>query len=376
MSGRAVEAAGDVDVLLLDKTGTITLGNRQAAEFIPVDGASEREVADAAQLASLTDETPEGRSIVVLAKERFDIRARVLEGSGMATIPFTAQTRMSGVDFDGHEIRKGAADAVKDYVESHGGTYSVQCTLAVEDVSRAGGTPLLVARDHRILGVVHLKDIVKQGIKENFADLRTMGIKTVMITGDNPMTAAAIAAEAAVMCPEGNENPSSGAAPAKRHQSRKSADDSNGRGRATRSLSTMFVASAPRQTATNMTAPARRVRLNAMSTIASAKKHAPFSPAKLTASNSGVNANPPHSASAWSAPKIVESNAANATFNHSAIRVVSIVLSFRLTDAASPLRTRASMKRSAPSGGKPRCVARATRCVAKQATRGYERRMR
>lgn len=198
MSGRAVEAAGDVDVLLLDKTGTITLGNRQAAEFIPVDGATEREVADAAQLASLTDETPEGRSIVVLAKERFDIRGRELEGSGMASVPFTAQTRMSGADFDGHEIRKGAADAVRAYVEAAGGVYSTACTLAVEEISRAGGTPLLVARDHRILGVVYLKDIVKQGIKENFADLRTMGIKTVMITGDNPMTAAAIAAEAGV----------------------------------------------------------------------------------------------------------------------------------------------------------------------------------
>ena len=198
MSGRAVEAAGDVDVLLLDKTGTITLGNRQAAEFIPVDGATEHDVADAAQLASLTDETPEGRSIVVLAKERFGIRARELEGSGMVSIPFTAQTRMSGVDFEGHEIRKGAADAVKDYVESHGGAYSGECAAVVADVSRAGGTPLLVARDHRILGVIHLKDIVKQGIKENFADLRTMGIKTVMITGDNPMTAAAIAAEAGV----------------------------------------------------------------------------------------------------------------------------------------------------------------------------------
>ena len=211
MSGRAVEAAGDVDVLLLDKTGTITLGNRQAAEFIPVDGASEREVADAAQLASLTDETPEGRSIVVLAKELFDIRARVLEGSGMTTIPFTAQTRMSGVDFEGHEIRKGAADAVKSYVESCGGTYSAQCASAVEHVSRAGGTPLLVARDHRILGVVYLKDIVKQGIKENFADLRTMGIKTVMITGDNARTARAIGAQAGVdeviagVLPDGKE---------------------------------------------------------------------------------------------------------------------------------------------------------------------------
>lgn len=198
MSGRAVEAAGDVDVLLLDKTGTITLGNRQACAFLAVDGTSEVDVADAAQLASLTDETPEGRSIVVLAKERFDIRGRELEGSGMVSIPFTAQTRMSGVDFGGHEIRKGAADAVKDYVESHGGTYSTECADIVAEVSRTGGTPLLVARDHRILGVIHLKDIVKQGIKENFADLRTMGIKTVMITGDNPMTAAAIAAEAGV----------------------------------------------------------------------------------------------------------------------------------------------------------------------------------
>lgn len=198
MSGRAVEAAGDVDVLLLDKTGTITLGNRQAAEFMPVDGATEREVADAAQLASLTDETPEGRSIVVLAKERFDIRQRELSGSGMVSVPFTAQTRMSGVDFEGHEIRKGAADAVRDYVTAHGGTYSNAVASAVEEISRVGGTPLIVARDHRILGVVYLKDIVKQGIKENFADLRLMGIKTVMITGDNPLTAAAIAAEAGV----------------------------------------------------------------------------------------------------------------------------------------------------------------------------------
>ena len=198
MSGRAVEAAGDVDVLLLDKTGTITLGNRQAAEFIPVDGATEREVADAAQLASLTDETPEGRSIVILAKERFGIRQREISGSGMRTVPFTAQTRMSGVDFDGHEVRKGAADAVRAYVEAAGGTYSAECAKAAEDIAKAGGTPLLVARDRRILGVVYLKDVVKQGIKENFADLRTMGIKTVMITGDNPLTAAAIAAEAGV----------------------------------------------------------------------------------------------------------------------------------------------------------------------------------
>ena len=198
MSGRAVEAAGDVDVLLLDKTGTITLGNRQASEFVPVDGATEEELADAAQLASLTDETPEGRSIVVLAKERFNIRERELEGSGMVSIPFSAATRMSGVDFDGHEIRKGAADAIKSYVEKFGGSYSDECRQRVEDISRAGGTPLLVARDHRIVGVIYLKDIVKQGIKENFASLRKMGIKTIMITGDNPMTAAAIAAEAGV----------------------------------------------------------------------------------------------------------------------------------------------------------------------------------
>ena len=198
MSGRAVEAAGDVDILMLDKTGTITLGNRQACAFVPVDGASEEELADAAQLASLTDETPEGRSIVVLAKERFGIRGRDLQGSNMTSIPFTAQTRMSGVDFDGHEIRKGAADAVRAYVESYGGVYGDACRRAVEEISRAGGTPLLVARDHTILGVVYLKDIVKQGIKENFASLRKMGIKTIMITGDNPTTAAAIAAEAGV----------------------------------------------------------------------------------------------------------------------------------------------------------------------------------
>lgn len=198
MSGRAVEAAGDVDVLLLDKTGTITLGNRQASAFIPVDGATEEDLADAAQLASLTDETPEGRSIVVLAKDLFNIRERELGGAGMVSIPFSAATRMSGVDFEGHEIRKGAADAIKDYVEKAGGSYSDECREQVEAISRAGGTPLLVARDHRIMGVIYLKDIIKQGIKENFASLRKMGIKTIMITGDNPMTAAAIAAEAGV----------------------------------------------------------------------------------------------------------------------------------------------------------------------------------
>ena len=195
-SGRAVEAAGDVDVLLLDKTGTITLGNRQAAAFLPVGGVSERELADAAQLASLADETPEGRSVVVLAKERFGIRERELAQSGFAVVPFTAQTRMSGVDFEGHEIRKGAADAVRAYVEARGGVFGAEAAAVAEEVSRSGGTPLVVARDARVLGVIHLKDIIKSGIRDNFADLRAMGIKTVMVTGDNPLTAAAIAAEA------------------------------------------------------------------------------------------------------------------------------------------------------------------------------------
>ena len=195
-SGRAVEAAGDVDVLLLDKTGTITLGNRQAAAFLPVDGISERDLADAAQLASLADETPEGRSVVVLAKERFGIRERTLAGAGFSVVPFTAQTRMSGVDFGGHEIRKGAADAVRAYVEERGGRYSAQTAAIADGVARAGGTPLVVARDGRVLGVIHLKDVIKSGIRENFADLHAMGIKTVMVTGDNPLTAAAIAAEA------------------------------------------------------------------------------------------------------------------------------------------------------------------------------------
>ena len=195
-SGRAVEAAGDVDVLLLDKTGTITLGNRQAAAFLPVGGVSERELADAAQLASLADETPEGRSVVVLAKERFGIRERELAQSGFVVVPFTAQTRMSGVDFEGHEIRKGAADAVRAYVEARGGVFGAEVAAVAEEVSRSGGTPLVVARDARVLGVIHLKDIIKSGIRDNFADLRAMGIKTVMVTGDNPLTAAAIAAEA------------------------------------------------------------------------------------------------------------------------------------------------------------------------------------
>ena len=195
-SGRAVEAAGDVDVLLLDKTGTITLGNRQAAAFIPVDGVDERTLADAAQLASLADETPEGRSVVVLAKERFGIRERTLSGAGFTVVPFTAATRMSGVDFDGHELRKGAADAVRAYVEARGGTFSNQCSQVANQVASEGGTPLVVARDGQVLGVIQLKDIIKSGIRENFADLHAMGIKTVMVTGDNPLTAAAIAAEA------------------------------------------------------------------------------------------------------------------------------------------------------------------------------------
>ena len=198
MSGRAIEAAGDVDILMLDKTGTITLGNRQATEFIPVDGHTADELADAAQLSSLADETPEGRSIVVLAKEKFNLRGRTLEDKGMEFIPFTAKTRMSGVNFDGNEIRKGAADAVRDYVESNGGEYSKECSEVVEKIANQGGTPLVVAKNHRVIGVVHLKDIIKSGVKEKFADLRKMGIKTIMVTGDNPLTAAAIAAEAGV----------------------------------------------------------------------------------------------------------------------------------------------------------------------------------
>ena len=198
MSGRAIEAAGDVDILMLDKTGTITLGNRQAHAFIPVDGASERELADAAQLSSLADETPEGRSVVILAKEKFGIRGRSLSDKGMTFIPFTAKTRMSGVDYDGNEIRKGAAEAMHEYVTHAGGAYSAECGRVVQDISKQGGTPLVVAKNHRILGVIHLKDVIKQGVQERFADLRRMGIQTIMITGDNPMTAAAIAAEAGV----------------------------------------------------------------------------------------------------------------------------------------------------------------------------------
>lgn len=198
MSGRAIEAAGDVDILMLDKTGTITLGNRQAAEFIPVDGIDPAELADAAQLSSLADETPEGRSIVVLAKEQFGLRGRTLEDKGMEFIPFTAATRMSGVNYEGNEIRKGAADSVRTYVEAAGGVFSKECDEAVERIAKAGGTPLVVTKNCRVLGVVYLKDIIKSGVKEKFADLRKMGIKTIMVTGDNPLTAAAIAAEAGV----------------------------------------------------------------------------------------------------------------------------------------------------------------------------------
>ena len=198
MSGRAIEAAGDVDILMLDKTGTITLGNRQASEFIPVDGVDIKELADAAQLASLADETPEGRSIVILAKEQFGIRGRDIAKLNANFIEFTAKTRMSGVDFNGNEIRKGAADAVKKYVLEKGGSFSEECEEKVKRIARVGGTPLVVAKNNKVLGIIHLKDIVKQGVKEKFADLRKMGIKTIMITGDNPLTAAAIAAEAGV----------------------------------------------------------------------------------------------------------------------------------------------------------------------------------
>ncbi|HVW26358.1 MAG TPA: potassium-transporting ATPase subunit KdpB [Polyangiaceae bacterium] len=197
-SGRAVEAAGDVDVLLLDKTGTITLGNRQATAFITAPGVDEQTLADAAQLASLADETPEGRSIVVLAKERYGLRERDITALGATFVPFTAQTRMSGVDLSGREIRKGAADAVEAYVKAKGGGFPTAVRASVDDIAKQGGTPLVVAEGKTVLGVIHLKDIVKGGIKERFAELRNMGIKTVMITGDNPMTAAAIAAEAGV----------------------------------------------------------------------------------------------------------------------------------------------------------------------------------
>lgn len=201
LSGRAVEAAGDVDVLLLDKTGTITLGDRQAVEFIPVKGMSARDLAELAQLASLADETPEGRSVVVLAKEKYGLRGRTMGSSeqtpeGMRFVPFTAQTRLSGVDYNGTSIRKGAPDAIMALVQSNGHTLPSDLKTTVDTIARNGGTPLVVARNGQAVGVIHLKDVVKGGIKERFAHLRRMGIKTVMITGDNPLTAAAIAAEA------------------------------------------------------------------------------------------------------------------------------------------------------------------------------------
>ncbi len=198
MSGRAIEAAGDTDVLLLDKTGTITLGNRRASAFIPVDGHSEKELAIAAQLSSLADETPEGRSIVVLAKEKYSLREQNLEANQAKFIPFSAQTKMSGVNFAGDEIRKGASENIKQYVLTKKNKYSEECQIAVKRIAEQGGTPLVVCKNGVILGVIYLKDIIKTGVKEKFADLRKMGIKTIMITGDNPVTAAAIAAEAGV----------------------------------------------------------------------------------------------------------------------------------------------------------------------------------
>ena len=198
MSGRAVEAAGDVNTLLLDKTGTITIGNRQASEFVAAPGVSNDQLADAAQLSSLPDETPEGRSIVVLAKERFNLRGRDLEANQAVFVPFSAQTRMSGVNFDGRVIRKGAADAIEKYLQENGAVLPAEVRASVDVISRSGGTPLVVAENNRALGVIHLKDIVKGGMRDRFTQLRAMGIRTIMITGDNPLTAAAIAREAGV----------------------------------------------------------------------------------------------------------------------------------------------------------------------------------
>jgi potassium-transporting ATPase ATP-binding subunit len=198
MSGRAVEAAGDVNTLLLDKTGTITFGNRQAAEFIPAPGVASDQLADAAQLSSLADETPEGRSIVVLAKEKYGLRGRELSEPHAEFVPFTAQTRMSGVNLNGRQVRKGAADAIQRYLQENGGEIPKELQLSIDNIARSGGTPLVVAERNRAMGVIHLKDVVKGGMKERFTQLRAMGIRTVMITGDNPLTAAAIAREAGV----------------------------------------------------------------------------------------------------------------------------------------------------------------------------------
>jgi K+-transporting ATPase ATPase B chain len=198
LSGRAVEAAGDIDVLLLDKTGTITLGNRQATEFIPAEGISVTLLADAAQLASLADETPEGRSIVVLAKEKYGLRGRDIADIGASFIPFTAQTRMSGANLPGRQIRKGASEAIKEYIQQLGSHFPDGVQKAVDMISRKGGTALVVVEDKHVLGVIHLKDIVKGGMRERFAQLRQMGIKTIMVTGDNALTAAAIAGEAGI----------------------------------------------------------------------------------------------------------------------------------------------------------------------------------
>lgn len=198
LSGRAVEAAGDIDILILDKTGTVTLGNRQAIEFIPAEGVSIEVLADAAQLASLADETPEGRSIVVLAKEKYGLRGRKIAELGATFIPFTAQTRMSGANLPGRQIRKGAAQSIEMYVKENGGAMPASLQKSIDAISKQGGTPLIVAEGGKVLGVIHLKDIVKGGIRERFLQLRQMGIRTIMVTGDNPLTAAAIAAEAGV----------------------------------------------------------------------------------------------------------------------------------------------------------------------------------